>query len=123
MLADAQAGVANETLISGTVYRYDIDLTTAFVAEANTTYWLSIQPTLLFPPQWGWAAGTGGDGVAYQDLFNTRTQQALDLAFSLTGNVLPAPASLGLVGLALVGLALVGLASTGALAAARRKRA
>lgn len=118
LLADSQAGVANETLISGAVYRYDIDLSTAFVAEANTTYWLSIQPTLAFPPQWGWSAGTGGDGVAYQDLFNTCTQQALDLAFSLTGNVLPAPASL-----ALVGLALVGLASTGALAATRRKRA
>ncbi len=113
LLADSQAGVANETLISGSTYSYDFDLTTAFVAEANTTYWLSIQPTLLFPPQWGWVAGTGGDGVAYQDFFGTRTQQPLDLAFSLTGHLLPAPA----------GLALVGLALAGALAATRRKPA
>lgn len=113
LLADSQAGVANETLISGSTYSYDFDLTTAFVAEANTTYWLSIQPTLLFPPQWGWVAGTGGDGVAYQDFFGTRTQQPLDLAFSLTGHLLPAPA----------GLALVGLALAGALAASRRKPA
>ena len=113
LLAASQAGVANETLISGSTYSYDIDLSTAFVAEANTTYWLSIQPTLLFPPQWGWVAGTGGDGVAYQDFFGTRTQQPLDLAFSLTGHLLPAPA----------GLALVGLALAGALAASRRKPA
>lgn len=113
LLADSQAGVANETLISGSTFSYDFDLTTAFVAEANTTYWLSIQPTLLFPPQWGWVAGTGGDGVAYQDFFGTRTQQPLDLAFSLTGHLLPAPA----------GLALVGLALAGALAASRRKPA
>ena len=113
LLADSQAGVANETLISGSTFSYDFDLTTAFVAEANTTYWLSIQPTLLFPPQWGWVAGTGGDGVAYQDFFGTRTQQPLDLAFSLTGHLLPAPA----------GLALVGLALAGALAATRRKPA
>ena len=112
LLADSQAGVASETLIGGTTYSYGIDLTTAFVAEANTTYWLSIQPTLVFPPQWGWQAGTGGDGVSYQDLFGGRTRQATDLAFSLTGNVVPEPASLAVVGLALAGV----------LAAKRRKR-
>lgn len=111
LMADSQGGVANETLISAATYSYDIDLTTAFVAEANTTYWLSIQPTLVFPPQWGWAQGTGGDDVAYQDIFGNRNLLQLDLAFSLTGTTVPQPASLALVGLALAGL----------LAAKRRK--
>lgn len=106
LLADSQGGVANETLVPATTatYTYSIDLTTAFVAEANTTYWLSIQPTLVFPPQWGWAAGSGGDSVAYQDIFGGRNLQRLDLAFSLTGQAVPEPASLALVSLALAGM-------------------
>lgn len=104
--ATIAAGAANETLLSGNDYSYDADLTTAFVAQAGTTYWVSIQATMLFPPQWGWSEGTGGNGVAFQDFFGSRSRLPLDLAFSLTGKPadLPEPASLLLVGLALTGL-------------------
>jgi hypothetical protein len=105
----------------GPLYAYEVDLTTAFDAQADTTYWLSIQPSMAFPPQWGWATGTGGDGGSYQ-YFDTNadpntplTRLAVDMAFSLTSTprTVPEPDSLFLAGLALMGL----------MAASRRQKA
>lgn len=106
-------GAVNETLISGNDYSYDADLATAFVAQAGTTYWVSIQATMLFPPQWGWSEGTGGNGAGFQDFFGTRSRVP-DMAFSLTGKPadLPEPASMLLVGLALTGLGVARRAKT-----------
>ncbi|RTL46864.1 MAG: PEP-CTERM sorting domain-containing protein [Burkholderiales bacterium] len=96
---------ANETLIGRAEYAYDADLSSVFVAKAGVNYWLSIQATLLFPPEWGWSEGADGNGLAFQD-FGTRSRLPVDMAFSLTGQRadLPEPASLLLVGLALTGV-------------------
>jgi hypothetical protein len=37
---------------------YDMDIP-AFVANGGTTYWLSVQADLIFPPQFGWATNGG----------------------------------------------------------------
>jgi hypothetical protein len=96
-------------------YTYDVSLTTPFPAAAGTTYWLSVVPTLGFPPQWGWSTGTGGDGISYQDFLGTRSELLYDMAFTLegSGSSVPEPVSMTLVG---GGLILLGFA-------ARRRRA
>ena len=89
------SGTANETLITGPNYSYTTAIT-PFMAAAGTEYWMSIEPDLGFPPQWGWASGTGGDGIAYQDFFGSRSQLGTDLAFGLQGmpSAVPEPSSL-----------------------------
>lgn len=55
---------------------------------------MSIVPDVGFPPQWGWATGTGGDGIAYLDFFGTRSSVDYDLAFSLDATpAVPEPAT------------------------------
>lgn len=102
-------GNANETFVGdewfGPIFDYGVDLTTPFVALADTTYWLSIVPDLAFPPQWGWYTGVGGDGKGVIDFFSLgRIELQTDFAFSLTGSVIPEPASLTLFSLGLIGL-------------------
>ncbi len=101
------AGTANETLLAGPIYTYDLAVT--FAAAGGTQYWLSIVPDMGFPPQWGWATATGGDGVSYQDFFGVRSANNADFAFTLNGTPgVPEPVSFSLAG---IGLGLVGLAS------------
>jgi hypothetical protein len=117
LLADYSiAGTGGETSVGSVngfpIFSYDVSLASAFAAAAGTQYWLSVVPDLGFPPQWGWASGTGGDGSAYQVFFGNGGSVASDMNFTLS-NTIPEPASLALTG---IGLGLVGLASW------RRKR-
>lgn len=111
LLSETIAGTAGETFIGldffgDPTYTYSVILSTAFAANAGTRYWLSIVPTLPFPPQWGWEASVAGNGVAYQDFFGDRAQLPGDFAFDLTGTAaVPEPATLTLLGLGLAGFA------------------
>jgi hypothetical protein len=110
-------GNASETFLgTGTLgldtYSYSANLGSAFNALAGTQYWLSIVPdTTATTPQWGWATGSGGDGISYQDFFGERSQQAFDFAFSLNsanGNAVPeSGATALLLGSTVIGLALL----------------
>jgi hypothetical protein len=91
------AGNANEQFVSGNYNSYSLNLGTAFQALGGTQYWLSIVPDIGYPPQWGWASGTGGDGISYQDFFGARSQLSTDMAFSL-GTSTPEPISMVLMG-------------------------
>lgn len=81
------AGTANETPLGDFngvgFFSYSSALGTQFVASAATTYWFSVVPTVGFPPQWGMATATGGDGKAAQDFLGSRGVLNNDLAFAL----------------------------------------
>lgn len=108
------AGNANEKYLGdfggAPYYSYDADLSTAFQPVAGVQYWLSVVPNLGFPPQWGWGTGTSGDGNAYQDFFGSRSQNAFDQAFQLTGVPVsvPVPTPFWLIVAALPGFRRIG---------------
>ena len=98
------SGNANE-LVTGTagIYFYSTMLSTPFTAAAGSTYWLSVVADIGFPPQWGWQAGTGGDGVVYQDLLGDRyLYTGADLAFNLDTTTVPEPSTFALLGISVV---------------------
>jgi len=91
-------------------YDYATNLSTPFAAYANTIYWLSIQPTVDFPPQWYWRAGTGGDGQSANIIRSVSPDPfpiLQDLAFSLVAEP-PSSLLLGLGLTALVGSRVAG---------------
>ena len=54
------------------MYDYEYVLPSAFMAVAGTKYWLQIEasqgvtPIYMWPPDWGFASGTGGDGTHFR---------------------------------------------------------
>lgn len=84
------AGNAGEALVGGTVYNYTAAIAN-FAATAGTQYWLSVQPDLTYPPQWGWAFATPVDNVSYQDFFGNRSLRQADMTFSLQGQTASVP--------------------------------
>ena len=105
LFSETIVGNAHETLVEKignfNLYQYGMDISLPFQALAGTTYWLSIQATLDYPPQWGWYQGKGGDGVAYQDFFGEIGAIPKDLAFSLAS--VPEPITILLLSLGLIG--------------------
>jgi hypothetical protein len=102
------AGSGGETFIANVngfpIYSYS--LTFGSFDMAPGTYWASVVPDLGFPPQWGWASGTGGDGLGYQCFFGTCGSTAADLAFAIDGTqVTPEPGTLLMLGTGIFGSA------------------
>jgi len=99
------SGNGGESLLTGNIYTYDISGLN-FQELSGIPYWLSVVPDLSFPPQWGWATGTGGDGKAYQNYFGTGGQIGFDQAFTLIGTSgVPEPGTLVMLGTGVLGLA------------------
>ena len=109
LFSETILGNADETFVEKignfNLYQYGMDLSLPFQALAGTTYWLSIQATLDYLPQWGWYQGKGGNGVAYQDylLGDVLGDGPIptDLAFSLAS--VPEPITILLLSFGLIG--------------------
>jgi hypothetical protein len=111
LLSKHYSGNGNETFVGNfggfPVYNYDVDDPWPINCLPCGTYWMSFVPDVGFPPQWGWAGGTGGDGISYQDFFGVRSQLAADMAFQLDGhfdNQVPEPGTLIMVGIGVLGV-------------------
>jgi hypothetical protein len=71
------------------VINFSANLQTAFTAQANTTYWLSIVSFAnSYPPAWLWTSGTGGDGKSAQLNYGSPNPVYVpgDRAFSLSAS-------------------------------------
>lgn len=80
---------------------YSVTLGSGFLASASVNYWVSVVPTLDFPPQWGWALSDVGDSISFQDYFGTRQVLARNFAFEIRGTAVPEPSSWALCALGL----------------------
>ncbi|MCE9618411.1 MAG: hypothetical protein K8R92_00690 [Planctomycetes bacterium] len=96
------AGSFTETFVGGATgasYLYDMNLNPTLVTGDA---WVSIIPDVAFPPQWGWDAGVDANPAAagWQVFFGTPGRLAESLNLQITGDVIPAPGAVALVGLA-----------------------
>lgn len=133
--AAAQVGstfLGNGVLTAGnqynvSYYEYTIELTTPFVVQAGTEYWLSVMAhSDAFNPAFAWRAGVGGDDASYQeqlgpgmtvtDTFDRARDRHVRLEGDLAANAVPEPGSL------LLALAALGAAGAAGVAARVRPR-
>ena len=98
------AGTGNETFI-GNVNGFPMYVYWLYFQDFDVlsgTYWASVVPDLGFPPQWGWATATGGNG--YQCFFGT-CGATPGLAFAIDGTPTPEPGTLLMLATGVLGLA------------------
>jgi hypothetical protein len=82
---------------------YDYSLYFGSFDMTAGTYWASVVPDVGFPPQWGWATATGGNG--YQCFFGA-CAGVPGLAYAIDGTaVSPEPGTLIMLGTGVLGLA------------------
>ncbi len=73
------------------VYVYEYTLPVPFIAQGGVKYWLQLEawqgltPQYNWPPDWGWAGATGGNGSHFRKLNDGTQYQSIshDLAFEL----------------------------------------
>lgn len=92
------------------IYDYSATLGTPFFASGGSTYWLSVYAqspaASATEAQWGWNGGTGGNGTSMQAIVpNPPVVVNFDRAMTLTGNVVPEPSTLLILGGVLAALA------------------
>ena len=100
-----QTGTAGETCVTGDCIANPIFVYWLYFKSVDVgpgTYWASVVPDLVFPPQWGWATGTGGDGAGYQCFFGPCGAVTTDFAFAIDT---PEPGTLVMLGTGILGLA------------------
>jgi hypothetical protein len=84
------------------VYEYVCTLPEPFIAQGGVKYWLNITawqgltPQYHWPPDWGWAGATGGEGSHFRFIHDSGPYQSIshDLAFSLWADAQPCPPDL-----------------------------
>jgi MYXO-CTERM domain-containing protein len=93
------AGSFTETALGGDLYHYDMNVNPVIVSGDA---WVSIVPDIAFPPQWGWGQGVDTDPShnGWQVFFGSPSRLASSLNLEITGDVVPAPGAVALLGLA-----------------------
>jgi hypothetical protein len=101
-------GTGGETFVADVngfpIYSYSLSFNSFDMAAG--TYWASVVPDLGFPPQWGWATATGGNG--YQCFEGTCAGTPIGFAYAIDGtsvNSTPEPGTLIMLGTGVLGLA------------------
>ena len=85
---------------------YSADLTTPFVASANTRYWISVQAYFGDWTWWGWVKSSTDNLSSAEYNSSSKSHEPLnsDLAFEIQGSPVPIPGAVWLLGSGLFGL-------------------
>ncbi len=86
--SDVSTTFVGKAGLDNVMYDYRYQLPTPFPAIGGTKYWLRIEAFQPVYPDWGIAAGTGGDGVHFWYDTGTKTFRFApnDTSFTLVGN-------------------------------------
>ncbi len=100
-------GTGNETFIGNVggfpIYSYVLNIPSLDLPSG--IYWVSLEPYLGYPPQWGWATGTL-IGSGWQCFFGTCGPTAPNtFNRAVDGRSVPEPGTLIMLGTGILGLA------------------